>query len=294
MARTGISHFSTENEGARPARLALLGELREALNNDELVLHYQPKVAAGSGQLLGVEALVRWQHPTQGLLAPAEFIPVAEATTLIQRLTSIVIDKALAMSREWLDRGVRMPVAVNVSARSLLDETFADTVARALVRADIPADHLCLELTESTIMSDPERALSIMQQLRILGVRLSVDDFGTGYSSMAYLKILPVDELKVDRSFVSQMNTSADDTMLVQSAIDLGHNLGMSVVAEGVEDHQTLLALKDLGADVIQGYYLGRPMDQSLLEQWVCDRKGGLPSTGSLPIQRRHRAGATT
>jgi diguanylate cyclase len=294
MARTGISHFSSENEGARPARLALLGELREALNNDELVLHYQPKVAAGSGQLLGVEALVRWQHPTQGLLAPAEFIPVAEATTLIQRLTSIVIDKALAMSREWLDRGVRMPVAVNVSARSLLDETFADTVARALARAAVPADHLCLELTESTIMSDPDRALSIMQQLRILGVRLSVDDFGTGYSSMAYLKILPVDELKVDRSFVSQMNTSADDTMLVQSAIDLGHNLGMSVVAEGVEDHQTLLALKDLGADVIQGYYLGRPMDESLLEQWVCDRKGVLPSSGSLPTQRRHRAGATT
>ena len=191
LGRTGISHFSSENEGARPARLALLGELREALNHDELVLHYQPKVAAGSGQLLGVEALVRWQHPTQGLLSPAEFIPVAEATTLIQRLTAIVIDKALAMSREWLDRGLRMPVAVNVSARSLLDETFADTVAEALLRADVPADHLCLELTESTIMSDPDRALAIMQQLRNLGVRLSVDDFGTGYSSMAYLKILP-------------------------------------------------------------------------------------------------------
>jgi diguanylate cyclase (GGDEF)-like protein len=273
LTRTGISHFSSENEGARPARLALLGELREALNNDELVLHYQPKVAAGSGQLLGVEALVRWQHPTQGLLSPAEFIPVAEATTLIQRLTSIVIDKALAMSREWLDNGVRMPVAVNVSARSLLDETFAEAVGAALRRADVPADHLCLELTESTIMSNPERALSIMQDLRALGVRLSVDDFGTGYSSMAYLKILPVDELKVDRSFVSQMNTSPDDTMLVQSAIDLGHNLGMSVVAEGVEDHQTLLALKDLGADVIQGYYLGRPMNETLLRDWVSERR---------------------
>jgi EAL domain-containing protein (putative c-di-GMP-specific phosphodiesterase class I) len=133
-----------------------------------------------------------------------------------------------------------------------------------------------------------------MQQLRNLGVRLSVDDFGTGYSSMAYLKILPVDELKVDRSFVSQMNTSADDTMLVQSAIDLGHNLGMSVVAEGVEDHQTLLALKDLGADVIQGYYLGRPMDETLLQQWVCDRNGVVPSAGSAagPAHRRPRARA--
>jgi EAL domain-containing protein (putative c-di-GMP-specific phosphodiesterase class I) len=215
---------------------------------------------------------VRWQHPTQGLLPPSEFIPVAEATTLIQRLTLIVVDKALAMSREWLDRGVRMPVAVNVSARSLLDLSFPDAIAAALGRARVPAGLLCLELTESTIMHDPDRALSIMQELRTIGVRLSVDDFGTGYSSMAYLKILPVDELKVDRSFVSQMNTSIDDTMLVQSAIDLGHNLGMSVVAEGVEDKQTLLALKDLGADVIQGYYLGRPMDEAVLQQWVADR----------------------
>jgi diguanylate cyclase (GGDEF)-like protein len=272
LSHTGVSHFRGESEGARPARLALLGELREALNRDELVLHYQPKVAAGSGQLLGVEALVRWQHPTQGLLPPSEFIPVAEATTLIQRLTMVVVDKALAMSREWLDRGVRMPVAVNVSARSLLDLSFPDAIAAALARAEVPAGLLCLELTESTIMHDPDRALLIMQDLRKIGVRLSVDDFGTGYSSMAYLKILPVDELKVDRSFVSQMNTSIDDTMLVQSAIDLGHNLGMSVVAEGVEDKQTLLALKDLGADVIQGYYLGRPMDEALLQQWVADR----------------------
>jgi diguanylate cyclase (GGDEF)-like protein len=272
LSHTGVSHFRGESEGARPARLALLGELREALNRDELVLHYQPKVAAGSGQLLGVEALVRWQHPTQGLLPPSEFIPVAEATTLIQRLTMVVVDKALAMSREWLDRGVHMPVAVNVSARSLLDLSFPDAIAAALARAEVPAGLLCLELTESTIMHDPDRALLIMQDLRKIGVRLSVDDFGTGYSSMAYLKILPVDELKVDRSFVSQMNTSIDDTMLVQSAIDLGHNLGMSVVAEGVEDKQTLLALKDLGADVIQGYYLGRPMDEALLQQWVADR----------------------
>ncbi len=283
LTRIGIAHYSSENEGAKPARLALLGELREALNNDELVLHYQPKVAAGSGQLLGVEALVRWQHPTQGLLSPAEFIPVAEATTLIQRLTAVVIDKALTMSRQWLDEGVRMPVAVNVSARSLLDETFAEGVAAALRRAGVPGDHLCLELTESTIMADPERALAIMQELRAIGVRLSVDDFGTGYSSMAYLKILPVDELKVDRSFVSQMNTSVDDTMLVQSAIDLGHNLGMSVVAEGVEDHQTLLALKDLGADVIQGYYLGRPMAEGLLQQWVCERAAAATAAAAGP-----------
>ncbi|MFL6098600.1 MAG: putative bifunctional diguanylate cyclase/phosphodiesterase [Actinomycetales bacterium] len=272
IGRTGISHFRGEQDGSRPARLALLGELREALNRDELVLHYQPKVAADTGALLGVEALVRWHHPDQGLLPPSEFIPVAEATTLIQRLTLIVIDKALTFSRHWLDQGVRLPVAVNVSARSLLDVGFADAVAASLARNGVPADHLSLELTESTIMHDPDRALGIMHQLRALGVRLSVDDFGTGYSSMAYLKILPVDELKVDRTFVMSMRTSADDTMLVQSAIDLGHNLGMLVVAEGVEDEETLDALRRLGADVIQGFHVGRPMPEEALPGWVDQR----------------------
>jgi diguanylate cyclase (GGDEF)-like protein len=277
LGRTGISHFRSEQEGARPARLALLGELREALNRDELVLHYQPKVAAETGGLLGVEALVRWQHPAQGLLPPSEFIPVAEATTLIQRLTLIVLDKALTFSREWQDFGSRLPVSVNVSARSLLDVGFADAVAASLNRNDVRPEDLCLELTESTIMHDPDRALGIMHQLRALGVRLSVDDFGTGYSSMAYLKILPVDELKVDRSFVMSMRNSADDTMLVQSAIDLGHNLGMLVVAEGVEDQETLDSLRRLGADVIQGYHLGRPMDEDRLRAWVAEQS----STGA-------------
>jgi diguanylate cyclase (GGDEF)-like protein len=273
LGRSGISHFRSEQEGARPARLALLGELREALNRDELVLHYQPKVAAETGRLLGVEALVRWQHPVQGLLPPSEFIPVAEATTLIQRLTLIVIDKALTFTREWQELGVRLPVSVNVSARSLLDVGFADAVAASLSRHGVRPDDLCLELTESTIMHDPDRALGIMHQLRGLGVRLSVDDFGTGYSSMAYLKILPVDELKVDRSFVMSMGSSTDDTMLVQSAIDLGHNLGMLVVAEGVEDQPTLDALRRLGADVIQGYHLGRPMGEERLRAWVAERE---------------------
>jgi diguanylate cyclase (GGDEF)-like protein len=272
LSHSGHAHHQPGSDDAPPARLALLGELREALHRDELVVHYQPKVSADNGNLLGVEALVRWQHPTRGLLPPAEFIALAEGTTLIQRLTTVVLDKALAMSREWLDRGVRMPVAVNVSARSLLDLEFPAVIIAQLAKAGVPADHLCLELTESTIMADPERALQILQQLRVIGVRLSVDDFGTGYSSMAYLKILPVDELKVDRSFVSNMTDSADDTMLVQSAIDLGHNLGMSVVAEGVEDHETLVTLKDLGADVIQGYYLGRPMDAASLGAWVNGR----------------------
>jgi diguanylate cyclase len=155
------------------------------------------------------------------------------------------------------------------TAQARLDLDFPAKIAGHLAAAGVPSDHLCVELTESTFMVDPDRALSVMHQLRALGVRISVDDFGTGYSSMAYLKILPVDELKVDRSFVTQMTTSPDDTMLVQSAIDLGHNLGLSVVAEWVEDHETLLALRDLGADVIQGYYLGRPMDPAALTAWM-------------------------
>jgi diguanylate cyclase (GGDEF)-like protein len=279
--RSGYSVYRAGSADAPPARLALLGELREAMNNDELVVYYQPKIATDSYALLGVEALVRWNHPTRGLLPPADFIALAEATTLIQPLTTIVVGKALTMSREWLDRGVRLPVAVNVSARCLLDPEFPAKIAVQLTAAGVPADHLCVELTESTFMVDPDRALAIMQQLRALGVRLSVDDFGTGYSSMAYLKILPVDELKVDRSFVTHMITSPDDSMLVQSAIDLGHNLGMSVVAEGVEDHETLLALRDLGADVIQGYFLGRPMDPATLAAWMHHRPS--PATSDEP-----------
>jgi diguanylate cyclase (GGDEF)-like protein len=282
--RSGFAHYQPGGEDAPPARLALLGELREAMNRDELVLHYQPKVAADTGDLLGVEALVRWNHPTRGLLLPGDFIGLAEGTTLIQRLTTIVVDKALAMSRDWLDHGVKMPVAVNVSARCLLDVNLPAKIAAQLTAARVPANHLCVELTESTFMTDPDRALIVMHQLHDLGVRLSVDDFGTGYSSMAYLKVLPVDELKVDRSFVTHMNTSPDDTMLVQSAIDLGHNLGLTVVAEGVEDGPTLLALKDLGADVIQGYYLGRPMDALSLAQWIGARDQEHPETlGTTP-----------
>jgi len=270
--RSGFRHFIPGQAGATTAHLSLLGELRQAFDRDELVLHYQPKVAVHTGEFLGVEALVRWQHPTRGLLAPAEFIGLAESTTLIHRLTSIVLDKALRLSREWLDRDVELAVAVNVSARTLLDHHFAESVAERIAAAGVPARLLCIELTESAIMTDPDGALAVLHQLHDMGVKLSVDDFGTGYSSMAYLKVLPVDELKVDRSFVAEMTTNDSDTVLVQSAIDLGHNLGLSVVAEGVEDDNTLTALRDAGADIVQGFYLGRPMTQHLLDQWVTNR----------------------
>jgi EAL domain-containing protein (putative c-di-GMP-specific phosphodiesterase class I) len=254
--------------------------LRQALDRDELVVHYQPKVAVDSGELLGVEALVRWQHPARGLLAPGEFIGLAEGTTLIHRLTDIVLGQALALTRGRLDHGIELPVAVNVSARSLLDRGFPAKVGARLSEAGVPASMLCLELTESTIMSDPDGALAILHQLHDLGIRLSVDDFGTGYSSMAYLKDLPVDELKVDRSFVKDMTRNDRNNILVQSAVDLGHNLGLSVVAEGVEDQATLASLRAVGADIVQGYFLGRPMRAELLEAWIAEHAARLGAAG--------------
>jgi diguanylate cyclase (GGDEF)-like protein len=280
VSRSGYSHFSVDSDDGTTTHLAVLGELRAALERDELVMHYQPKTSVVTGELLGVEALVRWQHPTRGLLGPDEFIGLAEGTTMIHRLTTVVIDKALQFVRTWLDQGVRLPVAVNVSMRTLLDRGFPAAVADQLAHADVPAELLGIEITESTIMADPDRAIEILRELRAMGVRVSVDDFGTGYSSMSYLKILPVDELKVDRSFVRDMTREVNDTILVQSAIDLGHNLGLSVVAEGVEDAATLDAVRSLGADVIQGYLLGRPMPEELLRRWVTERLDERAATG--------------
>jgi diguanylate cyclase (GGDEF)-like protein len=270
--RSGYAHYLAGADQRTHGHLALLAQLRQAFDHDELVLHFQPKVAADNGEVLGVEALVRWQHPVRGLLPPIAFIELAESTTPIHRLTTVVVDKALTFVRYRLDQGLPMPVAVNVSARGLLDQAFPAKIAAQLAHHGVPAELLWIEITEGTIMADPDKALAILTELRGMGIRLSVDDFGTGYSSMAYLKVLPVDELKVDRTFVKGMTTDEGDAVLVQSAIDLGHNLGLSVVAEGVEDDETLVALKNLGVDVVQGYFLGRPMAPELLDQWIVDR----------------------
>jgi len=267
--RLGFAHYSLDHDAGAPNRLAVLWELRQALDNDELVVHYQPKISADAGELVGVEALVRWDHPRRGLLPPSEFIALAESTTLIHRLTAVVVEKSLTVCRRWLEQGVSIPVSVNVSSRCLLDPGFRASITAQLERSGLEPQMLCLELTESAIMVDPDRAIAVLTALHSLGVRLSVDDFGTGYSSMAYLKILPVDELKVDRTFVTNMTANDGNTALVQSAVDLGHNLGLAVVAEGVEDNVTLVALRSVGADVIQGYYTGRPMSAEALEAWL-------------------------
>ncbi|HEX2158420.1 MAG TPA: EAL domain-containing protein [Actinomycetes bacterium] len=279
QAHVGFLVYDPAVDQHSPKRLALLGGLRQALDRGDLVLHYQPKADLGSGQIHSAEALVRWQHPEHGLLGPGEFIPLAERTGLIHPLTRWVLDAALAQAARWRHAGLGLSVAVNVSTRCLLDPAFPDQVASQLATWQVPPGLLMLEITESAVMADPDRALEVLGRLHTLGVGLAVDDFGTGYSSMAYLKELPIDELKIDRSFVSQMATSPSDAVIVRSTIDLGHNLGLRVVAEGVETQHTWEELTTLGCDTAQGYLLGRPMPAADLEQQF---RHAAPAAGDL------------
>ncbi|HEX6675360.1 MAG TPA: EAL domain-containing protein [Actinomycetes bacterium] len=273
----GFVLFDPSLDRHSPRRLALLGELRRAIEQGQLVLHYQPKVDAHSGAVLGVEALVRWQHPEHGLIPPAEFIPLAERTGLITPLTHYVLDAALHQCRDWRRAGHELAVAVNVSARRLLDLAFPDEVAATLATWGVPPELLIVEITESTLMADPTHALEVLGRLNDMGVQVAIDDFGTGYSSMAYLKSLPVHELKVDRSFVSQMTSSTRDAVIVRSTVDLGRNLGLRVVAEGVEDPATRDELDALGCDAIQGFYVCRPVPPDELLRWLGRRAGAQP-----------------
>jgi diguanylate cyclase len=264
-----FSVYTSEQEDYSPERLALVGELRRAIEQGELVLNYQPKVRLASNELVGVEALVRWQHPERGLLPPSEFIPLAEHTTLIAPLTLAVLDGALEDCRRWEGDGHLLSVAVNISARNLLDAEFVDAVAASLERWGISPGRLELELTETALMGNTVRALEVLRQLGRTGVVLSIDDFGVGYTSLNQLKSMPIRVLKIDRSFVLNMCTNAADAMIVRSTIDLGHNLGLQVIAEGIETQEILDALRELGCDVGQGFHLGRPMASAELEKWI-------------------------
>jgi diguanylate cyclase (GGDEF)-like protein len=274
----GTCVYDSELNEHSPERLGLLGELRRALDNRELVLHFQPKVAVPGEQVCGVEALVRWQHPERGLIPPASFIPLAERTPLIRPLTRYVIDAALEQCARWRAAGRELHVAVNVSARNLLDERFVDEVLELLARWQVPAPYLELEVTESAIMADPERAQAILARLADAGITLSIDDFGAGYTSLAHLKDLPVHQLKIDRSFVAQMTADRSNALIVRSVIELGHNLGLTTVAEGVEDRATLARLTELGCDVAQGYHLCRPLPAAQLELWFDTVRAPVPA----------------
>ncbi|WP_433061534.1 putative bifunctional diguanylate cyclase/phosphodiesterase [Dactylosporangium sp. CS-033363] len=268
--KAGIAAYNPGMHTEDSSRLQLLGDLRRALEaEDQISLHYQPKVSLADGAVCGVEALVRWRHPERGPIAPGDFIPVAETTGLINRLTLYVLRHAVAQSRAWMDAGRELTVAVNLSPRCLLDPGLVDDVTRLLSTHGVPAARLRLEVTESAVMANPAQATATLKQLHDLGVRLSIDDYGTGYSSMAYLKQLPVDELKVDRTFVMNMDTDHDDAVLVRGAVELGHNLGLTVVAEGVERETHVAALRALGCDIAQGYHYAKPMPAADLELWL-------------------------
>ncbi|HWE89076.1 MAG TPA: EAL domain-containing protein [Pseudonocardiaceae bacterium] len=253
-------------------RFELVTQFRQALASGQVQVHYQPKVALPSRQVLGVEALVRWSHPEYGRLAPDEFVPAVEATGLIDALTSFVTECALTKVKDWQDRGIRMSAAVNLSVRNLDDQSFPDRVAEQLRRHDVPPELLTFELTESGVMSDPAKALPVLRRLHAMGVVLAVDDFGTGYSSLAYLRRLPVDEVKIDKSFVLGMGSDLGDLAVVRSIVELGHSLGLTVVAEGVEDDVARDALVTMGCHVAQGYLISRPLPEDRLEAWLSAR----------------------
>ena len=258
--QTGWLEYQAERDVHSRARLALAGELRRAISDGELVVHYQPKADLGRGAVTSVEALVRWQHPELGLLPPAEFVPMAEQTDLIRPLTLFVLDDAVRQAREWEEAGLDLSVAVNLAMGNLLDARLPEDVAERLARHRLAPRRLILEITENVVMADPARIVEVLGRLRSLGVGLSLDDFGTGHSSLAYLRQLQVDELKIDRSFVTDMVNDEQNAAIVRSTIDLAHAIGLRVVAEGVEDADTLFELKAMGADEAQGFYLSRPV----------------------------------
>ncbi len=251
--------------------LQLKSELHQALKNDELVLHYQPKIDIKTGQMTSVEALVRWQHPDHDLLTPDRFIHLAEQTGYIRPLGIWTIRTALEQCAKWRAAGYPLNVAVNISTHNLEDEDFPDQVLDVINGCSAKPEWLELEITESAVMSDPSHARKVLEQLDSLGMRLSIDDFGTGYASLTYLKQLPVDEIKIDKSFVIDMTEDNDDNVIVRATIDLAHNLGLKVVAEGVVTYQAWCLLAALGCDAAQGYYISRPLSAGQITRWLVE-----------------------
>ncbi len=253
-------------------RFQLVTQFRHALDTGQVDVHFQPQLALSTRQVIGVEALVRWHHPEFGMVDPGEFVTLVETTGLIDPLTDYVLDRSLAQCRSWLDRGLSLSVSVNLSVRNLADTEFPRRVTDALTRYRVPPALLGFELTESAVMSDPERALPVLRELHGLGVRIAVDDFGTGYSSLAYLRRLPVDEVKIDKSFVMGLSSDLGDLAVVRAIVDLGHSLGLIVVAEGVEQDATRDQLLDMGCDVAQGFLISRPLGPDRFDAWLAAR----------------------
>jgi len=255
-----ISMYNIDLDKYTKSRLALMHELDEAIKNNQLELYYQPKVSLHNGRVLSVEALIRWNHPERGLIMPDEFIPFAEDSTLINELSYWVVKHAYEQWREWRDRGVNLQIAVNLSAHNFVDPNLPVFISKCNKKYDMQETGIKLEITESTIMSNVDGVMNVMADPNMKNIQYSIDDFGTGYSSLSYLKKLTVSEVKIDRTFVSDMSTDEDDECIVRSVIDLAHNLGHNVVAEGVETREVLQQLIDMSCDEVQGYYFSKPV----------------------------------
>ena len=265
----GFCIYDPNRDMHNPERLAMMGEIKNVIAAQQLVLHYQPKIRLNDGKGVGVEALVRWNHPERGLIYPDSFIPFVEMSDLIRPFTLWVIDHAMGQLRDWKLQGIHTTVSVNISARNLLDQKLAADIQTILARHEMNAADLELEITETAIMMDPARSHITLAELAEIGVRISIDDFGIGYSSLSYLQKLPVHSLKIDRSFVTDMLHDQGAREIVASVIDLAHNLELSVIAEGVEDKQTEQALRYLGCDMAQGYYYSRPCPAEDIQEWL-------------------------
>jgi diguanylate cyclase (GGDEF)-like protein/PAS domain S-box-containing protein len=280
--QTGYAFHRDDYDARSPEELALVVDMRRAIEHNEFELYYQPKLHLRTGLVTRAEVLIRWNHPQRGFLPPGAFIPIAERTGIIRAMTDWVFDHALEQAKIWQDKGAPLHLAINVSAKGL-QETLPTKIHNLLTKWQMDPRFLKIEITESSIMADPAHALAILSLLQSLGVRLSIDDFGTGYSSLMHLRQLPIDEIKIDKSFVMGMTSSPADATIVRTVIDLAHNLGKQVCGEGVEDEETWNLLKELGCDLAQGYWISRPMRAADMYQWLVDTGWGLGKSRATP-----------
>jgi diguanylate cyclase (GGDEF)-like protein/PAS domain S-box-containing protein len=293
-AGSGYSFYTPEQEDRyNPNRLVIISDLRQAVDQEQMLLYYQPKADIASGLISQVEALIRWKHPQQGLIPPDRFIPLAEQTGLIRSISRWALNEGIRQCRSWRQEGIPLQVAVNLSMRDLQDVQTSRSIAGLLESWNIPASCLEVEITETAIAADMESTLKTLAELRAMGVSIAVDDFGTGYSSLALLRRLSLNTLKIDKSFVQGLTTDENDAAIVRATIELGHNLGLKIVAEGVEDQATWDALAALGCDIVQGYLLSRPIPASALTQWMCESPWGQKTVAAYNVpaaQNRNRA----
>jgi EAL domain-containing protein (putative c-di-GMP-specific phosphodiesterase class I) len=262
-------------------KLILFGKLRKAIANGGMSLVYQPQISLNTMRITGVEALIRWHDEEEGIISPAEFIPMAEQTGVINQISKWVLEEAARQAATWKKAGYSIPISVNLSPRNLLDTKLLQDTKVLLKKHGLSSNDICIEVTETALMTRPDKALAVLSSLHNLGIRLSIDDFGTGYSSLTYLKSLPVDELKIDQCFIFTMLENKADLMIVKSTVELAHGFGLSIVAEGVEEEDVLHALKEMGVDKAQGYFMSRPLSTADLQKWLVESEWGLEMSPS-------------